>query len=115
MLVLLLMAVLSAGAFVYTLNHMKLNTSVVDLLDPDLPFMRNAAEFARAFPQDTNVIVVVVDGDTPEQATAAAAWLTSELSAHPEAIKSVFYPEGDPFFRRNGLLFASIAILQQEA
>lgn len=111
-LVLLLMAVLSAGAFVYTLNHMKLNTSVVDLLDPDLPFMRNAAEFARAFPQDTNVIVVVVDGDTPEQATAAAARLTSELSAHPEAIKSVFYPEGDPFFRRNGLLFASIADLE---
>lgn len=111
-LVLMVMAMLSAAATVYTVKNIKLNTSVLDLMDRNLPFMQGVFEFDRAFPQETDVIVVVVDADTPERATAAAATLTAKLSGHPDVIKGVFYPEGDSFFHRNGLLYASLADLE---
>lgn len=111
-LVLMTMAALSVAAVVYTVSNIKLNTSVLDLMDPNLPFMQGVFEFNQAFPQESNVIVVVVDGETAEQATAAAATLAAKLSNQPKVIKSVFYPEGDPFFHRNGLLFASLPELE---
>jgi len=111
--VLLVMAALAIAAVMYTVDNFKLNTSVIGLMDPELPFMRDAAQFEQAFPQDTNVIVVVVDGDTPELAVAAAATLADDLSRHPTVIRSVFYPEGDDFFRRNGLLFTSVPDLER--
>lgn len=96
----------------FTVANLKINTSVIDLMDPDLPFMKNVLEFDRVFPQETDVIVVVIDADTPERASAAALALTERLKPQTAAIKSVFYPEGDPFFRRHGLLFADVAELE---
>jgi uncharacterized protein len=62
-------------------------------------------ELDRAFPQDYRTVVVVVDGDTPERASAAALLLAQKLAARPDVVRDVFYPQGDPFFRRHGLLF----------
>ncbi|NJO67746.1 MAG: hypothetical protein HC826_02140 [Rhodospirillales bacterium] len=111
-LVVLLIAALAAGALTYVINNIQLNTSVVDLMDPDLPFMRNVLEFDKKFPQETDVIVIVVDGETPERATAAAGALAERLTHYPQVIKEVFYPQGDLFFRSNGLLYASVAELE---
>ncbi len=90
-----------------TLLNLKINTSVIDLMDPDLPFMRNVLEFDKAFPQETDTIVIVVDGETPERASEAARRLADALKPHTSEIKDVFYPAGDPFLQRHGLLYAS--------
>ena len=112
------MPVLVAAAIVtlvvgaLTVANLKINTSVIDLMDPNLPFMKNVLDFNRAFPQETDTIVIVVDADTPERATEAASRLADALKPHTDVIKNVFYPAGDPFFQRNGLLFASTSDLE---
>ena len=82
------------------------------MLSEDLPFQRQFVELDRAFPQDYRTVVVVVDGDTPEQASDAAARLAERLGEHRDVIRDVFYPQGDPFFRRHGLLFLTPEELQ---
>ncbi|MFO1129504.1 MAG: MMPL family transporter [Rhodospirillales bacterium] len=106
-LVLAVAAVATAIVGALTTAHMKINTSVIDLMDPNLPFMKNVLEFNRAFPQEADTIVIVVDAETPERATEAATRLAEALKSHTAEIKSVFYPGGDPFFLRNGLLYAT--------
>lgn len=109
----LVLAALSAGlAGTYALRHATINTSTNDMLSDDLPFQRQFIELDKAFPQDYRTVVVVIDGDTPEQASAAATQLTARLTARPDVIRDVFYPQGDPFFRRHGLLFLQPAELE---
>ncbi|MFO1119663.1 MAG: MMPL family transporter [Rhodospirillales bacterium] len=104
-LVLVLGALSAVAAGAYALRYATINTSTTDMLSEDLPFQRQFIELDKAFPQDYRTVVVVIDGDTPEQASAAAALLTERLAARADVIRDVFYPQGDPFFRRHGLLF----------
>lgn len=103
---------LSVVAAVYAGRHLGMETDSNALLSPDLPHRKTQANFDKAFPQLGDNIVVVIDGDTPAQADAAGAALTARLRAQPALFRHVFYPEGDPFFRRNGLLFQSVEDLQ---
>lgn len=95
-----------------TVANLKINTSAIDLMDPNLPFMKNVFEFDRAFPQETDTIVIVVDAETPELASEAARKLADALKPHTAEIKDVFYPAGDPFFQRHGLLYTSPAEIE---
>jgi uncharacterized protein len=99
-----------AGA--YAAKNVSINTSTADMLSKDLPFQRQFEALDRAFPQDYRTIVVVVDGDTPEQARTAAERLAEQLAERPDVIRNVFHPEADPFFRRHGLLYLSVEELQ---
>jgi len=109
-LLLVLISAVLAGA--YAATHVSINTSTTDMLAEDLPFQKQFLELDQAFPQDYRTIVVVIDADSAERARAAAETLTQGLVRHPEAIRSVFHPEGDPFFRRHGLLFLDIPELE---
>ncbi len=102
-LVLATISAILAGTF--AVRNVAIDTSTNDMLADDLPFQQQFKELDEAFPQDYRTVVVVVDGDTPEQASAAAQHLSERLSARPDAIRDIFYPQGDPFFRRHGLLF----------
>ena len=82
------------------------------MLSKDLPFQRQFEALDRAFPQDYRTIVVVIDGDTPEQARTAAELVAGASPQRPDVIRNVFYPEGDPFFRRHGLLYLSVEELR---
>ncbi|MCC7047046.1 MAG: MMPL family transporter [Alphaproteobacteria bacterium] len=104
-------AVSVAAAF-YAAGHLGMETDSNALLSPDLPHRKTQASFDKAFPQLGDNIVVVIDGDTPAEADAAGAALAGRLRAQPELFRHIFYPEGDPFFRRNGLLFQSVDDLQ---
>jgi uncharacterized protein len=58
------------------------------------------------------MILVVIDGATPELAQQAAAKLTAELGKQPELFQSLRQPGGGPFFERNGLLYLPLAQTQ---
>ena len=58
-----------------------------------------------AFPQFTDLLSIVVEADSSDAAGDAAAWLAADLAERPEVFRSIFYPEGDPFFRRYGFLY----------
>jgi uncharacterized protein len=105
-----LVSAVLAGA--YAAKNVSINTSTADMLSKELPFQRQFEALDRAFPQDYRTIVVVVDGDTPELARTAAERLAERLGQRTDVIRNVFHPEGDPFFRRHGLLYLSVDELQ---
>ena len=95
----------SLGAGVFVATNMRINTDTSDMLSPELPFRRNASALSEAFPQFSDNIVVVVDGDNADLADDAADALAERMRRRPEVFGEVFDPAGHPFFRRNGLLY----------
>src|SRR4051812_2284511 len=105
--------VLAAAAGAYVAAHFAMNTDSGDLLSRELPWRQRQMAFDRAFPQRIDLIVVVIDGATPELAGRAAAILASRLALDRTAFKAVWRPDGGDLFERSGLLFLSSAELQQ--
>lgn len=103
--VILLMLALTTVAGWYAAGNLKVNTDTSEMLDPHLPFQRNAAALRRAFPQIKNDLVIVVRAPTLDEADAFAGALYEKLSASPETVSAVFAPAEDPFFRKNGILY----------
>jgi hypothetical protein len=110
--VLLLALVATLGSLVHVANNLTINTSTIDMLSEDLPFRENFDALDKAFPQDYRTILVVVEGTRIADAEQAAEKLAIELAKRPDVVLSVFYPESDPFFRRNGLLYLEEPALQ---
>jgi hopanoid biosynthesis associated RND transporter like protein HpnN len=110
--VLLLSILTSAVALGYVVGHLGINTSTKDMLSEDLPFRRNDRAMDQAFPQLEQQILVVVEAAAAERAEATAGRIAEGLAARHERFHGVFYPEGDPFFRRNGLLYLELDELE---
>ena len=85
-----------------------MNTDSAQLIDAKVGWRMRQARFDAAFPQQTNLTLVVIDGATPELAESAAARLTAKLAANPALFLHVLRPDGGPFFNQNGLLFLSL-------
>ena len=98
---------LTAGAGVYVANNFAMNTDSSQLITAKVAWRMRQAQFDAAFPGSSNLILVVIDGKTPELAEAAAAKLSETLKTNPALFRSVRRPDGGEFFNRNGLLFLS--------
>lgn len=99
---------LTAAAGHYAVRTLTINTDTAALLSVDLPARQLYSEFEKAFPQFADSIVVVIDGDSPDRADEALSTLAPALAGRVDLFKSVFAPQIDPFFRRNGLLFLDL-------
>jgi len=106
-LVLLLALALTVAALHYTVTHIGINTSTADMLSPELEFRKNTAARKEAFPQFGGRISVVVEGPSEEAVDLAAERLAAAMAADSAHFRSVFYPQSDPFFLENGLLYLS--------
>ena len=107
------LSLLSAvGCALYVADTVTINTDTTDMLSPDLPFRKAWRAEYEAFPEFDNTLVVVVEGETPDLADDAAAALADRLRRQPEMFGSVFYPQGEAFFRRNGLLYLDVGDLE---
>jgi hopanoid biosynthesis associated RND transporter like protein HpnN len=104
--------VLTALAGVYTVDHLGMNTDSNALLSSDLPYRKNLKDYEKAFPQLQDDLVVVIEADSPDRAEDAANALVERLRDDPAHFTDVFSPNGDPFFRREGLLFLETKELQ---
>ncbi len=105
-----LMTVASAGI---AFHLFRINTDVERLIDPKEPWRQDEIAFEKAFPQRSNLIVAVIDGQTPEETEEAAASLTRALSERKNLIETVYRPDGGPFFDKNGLLLMPQAELEK--
>ena len=97
----------------YTASNLAINTSTTDMISAETPFRRNAIEFDKAFPQFKDLIVVVIDAPTAEDADVAAQHLVSNMRRNTALFERVDWPGGDPFFNRNGLLYSSAEDLSE--
>ena len=103
------LSLLSAVASVfYIAGNIAINTDTTDMLSADLPFRKHWRAENEAFPQFDNTVVVVVEGETPDLADDGAAALATRMRGQPALFGSVFYPQGDGFFLRNGLLYLDV-------
>jgi hopanoid biosynthesis associated RND transporter like protein HpnN len=98
-----------------TVSRIDIDTDTDRLLSEKLPWRQREAAFDKEFPQNSDLIAVVVDGSTPEQAEAATAALAEKLSAAHDLFTSVMRPDGGPFFDRNGLLLLPVEDVQNLA
>ncbi|MBT7769446.1 MAG: MMPL family transporter, partial [Rhodospirillales bacterium] len=96
---------LSVSSVVYLAQNIKINTSTTDMLSPDLPFQKQNAIIRKAFPQYSNNLLVVIDGDTPDLADDAAVALAEKLRGMPKLFGRVYDLASEPFFQKNGLLY----------
>ena len=67
-----LVAVLSVCAALVVMHRLSINTDTGALIDPNLPWQQDNAALDKAFPQNTNLLAIVIDGQTPELAESAA-------------------------------------------
>ena len=105
-----LLTVAGAGA---AAHMFRINTDVERLIEPSVPWRQDEIAFEKAFPQRTNLVAAVIDGQTPEIAEEAAARFAEALKSHRSEIETVYRPDGGPFFDRNGLLLMSQEELEQ--
>lgn len=96
---------IAIGSGVYVARHFAVNTDVSRLLSPDLPWRQREIAYRKAFPQQAESIIAVIDADIPEHAAMAAGALVDRLKANQTLFRSVRDVSGDAFFRRNALLF----------
>ena len=96
---------LAGAAAWYTAHNFAMNTDSAQLIDAKVGWRMRQARFDAAFPQQSNLTLVVVDGMTPELAESAATRLTAKLAANPALFIHVLRPDGGPFFNQNGILF----------
>ncbi len=102
----LLVALLLAGSCIWLAqSRLAVTTDTSRLFSESLPWRQRGMELQRAFPQNEDLLVAVVDGATPEEAEATAASLTQVLQADKAHFKSVRQPDVSPYLERNALMF----------
>jgi hypothetical protein len=98
-------ALLTVVFFYYALTHTSLTTNPNDMLDPELHYRQLEAGMQKAFPQFSDVIVVVIEGDNADRANDASQKLIARLEQEKETLEWIYDPEQTSFFLKNGLLY----------
>jgi hopanoid biosynthesis associated RND transporter like protein HpnN len=111
-LALILVVTVLIGA--YTATHLGVNADENAMLSNELPHRIFELEYQQIFPGLYENIVVVVDAETPEQASSASNALAERMEAAPELFHSVFRPAG-PFFESHALLYLDTEELEDLA
>jgi len=110
---LLLIALATVGLTWFTLTHLGVNSDGVTMLGEHIEARKNYLEFSRSFPNIENVMLIVVDGETPEIARKATTRLEEALSAETDLFHDVYVPGSGEFFERYGLLYRDIDDLDE--
>ncbi len=81
-----------------------INTDTSDMIDANAPYRQDQIAYETVFPQADNEILVLIRADSPDAVDLFTENLSRSLS-DTQDVNSIFNPELDPFFQRNGLLF----------
>ncbi|MGD9616228.1 MAG: MMPL family transporter [Alphaproteobacteria bacterium] len=103
---------LSGASGFYAATHLRVDTDINHMLPSHLGWRQNELALDAAFPQNVDLLVVVIDGQTGDLADRAARDLAARMQARPDLFTHVRRPDGGEFFDRNGPLFLSADELQ---
>jgi hypothetical protein len=106
--VLFLAGVLTLAALHFTARNFAMTADPGQLISQRLDWRQRELVFNAAFPQLTDLTLVVVDGATPELGDDAARRLMATLKDRRDLFHTVRWPDGGSFFEREGLLFLSL-------
>jgi hopanoid biosynthesis associated RND transporter like protein HpnN len=99
----------------YVAQHATVDSDINKLINPNLPWRQQEAELDRAFPQNADLLAIVIDARNPDQAEDAAEALATALKSEAALFHTVRRPDGGRFFQRNGLLFLPLPEVQEVA
>jgi hopanoid biosynthesis associated RND transporter like protein HpnN len=99
---------LAAAGLAFTAAHLRIDTDTNHLFAQDLPWRQAQIAEAKNFPQFDSLIVAVVRGATPEEATETAAALNAALNADRQDFHNSSYPANQPFYAQEGLLLLPV-------
>jgi hopanoid biosynthesis associated RND transporter like protein HpnN len=99
----MVLAAILAG--VYVTHAFRMDTDTANMISPSLPWRQQVAHFNALFPQNTGLLVVVVDGKTPDATEDATAALFQKMQGRTDLFMSVRRPDGGPYFAQHGLLY----------
>jgi uncharacterized protein len=102
------MLALTAVGLVVAVLRFQITTDTAELISPKVQWRQDEATLTRAFPQNSDLTVVVIDGATPELAEDAAARLSARLATETKTIATVRRPDGGDYFAREGLMLQSL-------
>lgn len=97
--------VVTVASSIYAAGHFAINTDVMRLISPDLPWRQRELAVSAAFPQTSNVVLIVIDATSSENASRAARTLAAALDERDDLFESVNALSESSFFARNALLF----------
>ncbi len=109
----LISLVVSVAGVVYVSRNVAVDTDTNNMLSAKLPFRQAQIALDKAFPLDDNTLVILIEGDDLDLVDALGNALSQHLRADPARYGPVFDPAGDPFFRKNGLLFLDVETLTE--
>ncbi|MGI4954980.1 MAG: MMPL family transporter [Janthinobacterium lividum] len=110
--VLLASVVLSGLCVWLAATRLAVTTDIDGLFSASLPWKQAESEHKRLFPQFNDLLVAVIEADSPEAADATAASLQAELARSP-LFRGARRPDASPYFDREGLLFLSPEMLSK--
>lgn len=105
LLLIIMSVLLTAGAGVFTARHLAMDTDTANMISPDLPWRKDLTHFNTLFPQNAGLLVVMIDGKTPDAAEDAAAALFSRIETRKDLFATARRADGGAFFQKYGLLF----------
>jgi hopanoid biosynthesis associated RND transporter like protein HpnN len=108
-----LIGVLTVALAIYAAMNLGINSDNVSLVAEHLEARQNYLTFSRSFPNIENVMLVVIDGETPELAREATHTLRDALSERPDLFNEVYIPGSGPFFEKHGLLYRDLDDLDE--
>ena len=107
--VVILSVAIVIGALLFSTAKFDLTADSDALISAKVPWRVNEQRMEQAFPGNTDAILVVIDGATPELAEHAAQQLGDRLAHVPAHFHRVSRLDGGAFFAREGLMFGSRA------
>ncbi|GJL77103.1 MAG: transporter [Nitrospinaceae bacterium] len=103
----ILVSLVVAGASLWvTLERLTFKTGRGDLVAKNLPYVERHEKFRDEF-QDFDGMIVVVEGEEPEQKKNFVEALADKIKSHPAVFSDVFYKVDTAYFKDKALLFLS--------
>jgi hopanoid biosynthesis associated RND transporter like protein HpnN len=106
---------LTAAAGFYAAQTLRMDTDTARMINADLPWKQEMARINAAFPQNVGLLVVMIDGKTPDAAEDAAAALFARMKERSDLFETVRRADGGPFYDRYGLMLLPTKELDQIA
>ena len=110
--VLLIWALLAAASLVAAYLRLGVTTDTNTLFSQSLLWKQQDRALSAAFPQFDNLIVAVVDGNSPEQVQETATALARDADRDHTHFSSATDPDALPYYAKNGMLFLDAKTLE---
>ena len=97
---------------IFSAMQLKFDSDTSHMLSEKLAFRQAYSVFQAAFPQFSNTLLIVIDGQTPEQARRAVRRVADRLRYEQSVFRDVYLPRANDFMLRQGLLYQPIDKLE---